>query len=436
MKEHHIELYDKTPIYQRPRRFPEVVNQEIERQCRELHLLDIIEPSSSPWSSPVVPVRKKDGSIRMCIDYRKLNAVTKPDRFPLPNLNDAVFGLHGVRYFTSMDLVRGYYQLPLEEGSREYTDFSTPRAHWQFKRLSFGLKNAPSGFQREMQSLFSGFPWRKVIVYIDDILIMGDTFREHLELVGKVMETLAAHGCKIKLKKCQWFAEEVEFLGHIVSKSGLSKPARYVEAIDAFVQPTTVRELREFLGLVNFQRKFVPHCSTIMKPLSIHTGGRRTMKLVWTEEMEDAFRKLKEEMKKNVTLTFPDYSDGSAPLELFTDASGRGVGACLMQQQKEVRKPIAYASMSFTRAERIYNTLERELAEIRWGVRTFCAFLFGVDFIVHTDHQPLVYLNNMQIVNARLARTLQDLSDFSLLYGTLRVMQILVLMHYQDCLIH
>ena len=155
---HRIELYDYTPIYQRPRRFPEVVNQEIEKQCKELELMDVIEPSSSPWSSPIVPVRKKDGSIRLCLDYRKLNCVTKPDRFPLPNLNDAVFGLQGMRYFTTMDLIRGYYQLPLDESSREFTAFSTPRAHWQFKRLSFGLKNAPSAFQREMQSILSQFP--------------------------------------------------------------------------------------------------------------------------------------------------------------------------------------------------------------------------------------------------------------------------------------
>lgn len=410
---HRIELYDETPIYQRPRRFPEVVGREIERQCEELRLLDIIEPSSSPWSSPVVPVRKKDGTIRMCVDYRKLNTVTKSDKFPIPNLNDAVFGLHGMRYFTSMDLVRGYYHLPLEEDSREYTAFSTPRAHWQFKRLSFGLKNAPSAFQREMQSILSDFPWRKVIVYIDDVLILGESFEEHLLLVEKVMETLAAHGCKVNLKKCQWFCEEVEFLGHLVSSAGLSKPPGYIETLDKFQRPTTVRELREFLGFVNFQRKFVPHCSTIMKPLSILTGGRRSTKLVWTDEMVSAFEKLKEEMRKNVTLAFPDYSDGSSPLELFTDASGRGVGACLMQQQSGALRPIAYASMAFTRAECNYNTLEKELAAIRWGVRTFRAFLFGIDFVVHTDHQPLVYLHNMQIVNSRLARTLQDLSDFN-----------------------
>ena len=157
--EHRIELWDDTPIYQKPRRLPEPVSQEIEAQCKELQLLDIIEPSMSPWSSPVVPVRKKDGKIRLCIDYRRLNAVMKADRFSLPNLTDAVFSLYGVTYFTSLDLVRGYYQFSLAEESRELTAFSTTHSHWQFKRLSFGLKNAPAAFQREMQQVLSGFPW-------------------------------------------------------------------------------------------------------------------------------------------------------------------------------------------------------------------------------------------------------------------------------------
>ena len=410
---HRIELIDETPIYQRPRRFPESVTQEIEEQCKELQLADIIEPSSSPWSSPVVPIRKKDGSMRLCIDYRKLNSVTKADKFPLPNLTDAVFGLHGIAYFTSLDLVRGFYQQPLEERSREFTAFSTPRAHWQFKRLCFGLKNAPSAFQRQMQGVLSDFPWRKVIVYIDDVLIMSETFEEHLSLVQKVLRTLGSHGVKVKSKKCHWFERRVEFLGHGVSSEGLKKLDSYVENVTNFPRPDTVRKLREFLGLVNFQRKFIPNCSVIMKPLSRLTGGRPSGKLKWSDEMERAFAELKVRMKDNLTLAFPDYSPGAGPLRLFTDASGSGVGACLSQVQEEMLRPIAYASMTFSDTEATYNTLERELAAIRWGVRTFRAFLYGVDFVVHTDHQPLVYLQNMQIVNSRLARTLQDLSDYT-----------------------
>ena len=169
---HKINLSNDTPIYQRPRRFPQPVAEELERQCQELNEADIIEPSISAFSSPIVPVRKKDGTIRMCIDYRKLNSVTVPDKFPVPNLLDSIYSLKGNSYFTKLDLVRGYYQLPIDASSREYTAFSTQKSHWQFKRLSMGLKNAPAAFQREIQAVLSAFPSNKVIAYLDDILVM------------------------------------------------------------------------------------------------------------------------------------------------------------------------------------------------------------------------------------------------------------------------
>lgn len=174
--EHRIELHDSTPIRQRPRRFPEPVVREIERQCEELRQLNIIEYSRSPWSSPVVPIKKKDGSLRLCIDYRQLNKVTKPDRFPMPNMTDLVFSLHGTMFFSTLDLVKGYYQVPLHPDSSECTAFSTSRNHYQFKRLSFGLRNAPAAFQREMQEVLRDFDSKQVVVYIDDILIMSRTF--------------------------------------------------------------------------------------------------------------------------------------------------------------------------------------------------------------------------------------------------------------------
>ena len=180
---HVIRLHDEIPIYQRPRRFPEPINREIEEQCHELYNRDIIEPSISPWSSPVVPVRKKDGTIRLCIDYRKLNHVTKADRSPIPSLNESVYNLHGAKYFTSLDCVQGFHQIPLSEESKEYTAFSTSKSHWQFKRLGFGLRNAPAAFQGEIQNVLQEVSSKKVIVYIDDIMIIEDTFEKHLELV-------------------------------------------------------------------------------------------------------------------------------------------------------------------------------------------------------------------------------------------------------------
>lgn len=410
--QHHIKLSDSTPIYQRPRRFPQPISDEIERQCQELNALDIIEPSTSPWSSPVVPVRKKDGTIRMCIDYRKLNRVTIPDKFPVPNLTDSIFGLKGTKFFSRLDLVRGYYQLPIDSESKPVTAFSSQRNHWQFKRLSFGLRNAPAAFQREIQAVLSSFPSNKVVAYIDDILIMSGDFEEHLQLVSKVLQTLLEYNIKIKPSKCEFFKSQVEYLGHIVSSTGIRKTDEYVKKIADYPRPTTVGELREFLGLINFQRKFLPMCSEVQKPLSCLTGGRRSKALVWTTEMTKAFCRLKEDMGHDMELAYPDYSSEAEKIELWVDASGRGAGAYLAQQQGDSHRVIGFASMTFSPTQLNYSTLERELTALRWGIKTFRPFLYGISFILYTDHQPLVHLHNMKLVCSRLARTVEELSDF------------------------
>ena len=409
---HKIRLSDSTPIYQRPRRLPQPINDEIERQCKELTEADIIEPSVSPWSSPIVPVRKKDGTIRMCIDYRRLNNATIPEKFPVPNLGDSIFGLHGTKYFTKLDLIRGYYQIPIDKESREYTAFTTSRNHWQFKRLSFGLKNAPSAFQRQIQAVLSAFPSNRVVAYIDDILIMSSTFDEHLELVGKVLKTLENYHIKLKPSKCEWFKTEVEFLGHIVSATGIRKTRQYIDRVRDYPRPETVGALREFLGFINFQRKYIPNCSVIQKPLSELTGGKKSKRLNWTEAMVNAFESLKSEMLSEIELAYPDYSGKSGKLELWVDASSGGAGAYLAQQQGDSHRVIGFASMSFSSTQLNYSTLERELTALRWGIKTFRPFLYGIEFILYTDHQPLTHLHNMKLICSRLARTVQELADY------------------------
>ena len=413
LPEHRIELLSDAPIYQRPRRLPAPVAEEIEQQCRGLHDLGIIEPSASPWSSPIVPIRKKDGSLRLCVDYRALNRVTRPDKFPMPNLTDSIFGLHGVRYFTKLDLLRGYYQIPLHKDSKECTAFSTPHGHWQFNRLSFGMRNGPSAFQRGLSEVLSIFPWKKVVVYIDDILIMETTFERHYKLVSQVLATLEKHRLIIKPDKCEWFQSRVEFLGHVVGERGVSKTKAYVDRIDSYPRPENVRQLREFLGLVNFQRKFIAGCSELQKPLSCLTGGSKSKKLDWTSEMICAFESLKNKVKEDIELAFPNYDSSAEKLELWVDASNSGAGAVLTQVQDGDLRIIAFASMSFEAAQLNYSILEKELAGLRWGIKTFRAFLYGTEFVLRTDHQPLVYLHNMRLVDSRLARTLEDLSDFN-----------------------
>ena len=409
---HRIELHDNTPIRQKPRRFPEPVINEIERQCDELRELDIIEYSKSPWSSPIVPIKKKDGSIRLCIDYRKLNDKTKADRFPMPNMTDMVYSLHGTQFFTTLDLVKGYYQVPLDPDSAECTAFSTTKNHYQFKRLSFGLKNAPGAFQREMQEVLREFNTKQVIVYIDDILIMSRNFDEHLNLVSKVLATLARYDMKIKLSKCSWFQREVTFLGHIVGRFGIRKSTEYMETVSSFPLPQTVKQLRSFLGLINFQRKFIPHCSTLTKPLTFLMGCPDKTPITWTAEMTESFDLLKQGLSQYLELAYPDYSPQAAKLELSTDASQYGAGACLTQLQNGDIRVISYASTTFNKAQTHYSTIERELAAIRWAVSVFRSFLYGVPFILFTDHKPLVYMNNMSRQNSRIMRTMNELSEY------------------------
>lgn len=409
---HQIELTNNTPIWQKHRQFAEPVNQEIEKQCQELLSLDILEHSDSSWSSPVVPVRKADGQLRLCIDYRKVNSVTKTENFPMPNINNCIYKAHNVKYFSKLDLIRGYYQVPLDEQSRPYTAFSTTKNHFQFKRLSFGLKNSGIAFQKTMQQVLSPFTSSNIIIYIDDILIMTETYEEHLILVHKVLATLRNNGIKIKVKKCELFRNEVSFLGHLINENGIRKSPDFIEKVRDFPKPKTITQLRQFLGLTNFQRKFIKDCSTISKPLSEITGGPKRKTIKWTDEQTRAYNRLKEEIEKEVILSYPDYRPQANKLELFVDASGTGAGACLVQKQEGSYRVIAYASMSFSSTQTAYSTIERELTAIRWGIQVFRCFLYGVHFTLFTDHKPLIYLHNMSPYNSRLMRTLEELGEY------------------------
>jgi hypothetical protein len=409
---HTIELTDNTPIWQNPRRFSEPITNEIEKQCDELIDLDVIEHSNSPFSSPIVPVRKKNGQLRMCIDYRKINSVTKTEKYPMPTVADSIYSVQNVQYFSKLDLVKGYYQIPLDSDSRQYTAFSTPHNHYQFKRLAFGLKNSGIYFQRAMQEILADFKFHNVIVFIDDILIMSESFEKHLELTEQVLTTLKNNGITVNVSKCEFFKNEVGFLGHVLSREGIRKSEEYMDKVKHYPKPETVTQLRQFLGLVNFQGKFVDNLSTICKPLNEKTGGSKKKKLEWDENMDRAFETLKDKLTKEVLLSFPEYRKGAAPLELSVDASGVGVGGCLQQLQKGIYRTIGFAAMTFSKAQCNYSTIERELCAIRWGVKIFRPFLFGVKFIIHTDHKPLIYLQNLSQDNSKLMRTITELAEY------------------------
>ena len=411
---HKIELTDTTPIYQKPRRFSEQMTEEIEAECRSMQSKGIIRPSTSPFSSPICPVRKPDGTLRLTIDYRLVNRRTRPLIWPIPNISDVIYGLKNPKYMTRLDCQSAFWQIDIDPPSRQYTAFSTPRGHWEFNKLSFGLMNSPMTFQREMQQILKKFPSSKVIIFIDDILLVEDeSFEKHLELVEEVLHTLQEAGIKLNPEKCEFFVPEVKFLGHVINQFGIQKDPVYVEKVKKFPKPMNVRQMRQWLGLINYQRKFLPNAARWTATMTKQTSGRPKDPIIWNEEMDEAFEKLKEEMARECTLNFPEFSADAAPLELYVDASSTGCGSSLQQKQNGSMKVITYASTTFSDAQRRYSTIERELAALRWGIKWHHTFLASRRFILHTDHKPLLYLHNLKMVDHRLARTLEDIGEYS-----------------------
>lgn len=403
---HVIDVQGNPPCKQRYRRFQGPLRHEIEEELRKLQDRDIIERSNSPWSSPLVPIRKKDGNLRLCVDYRALNSVTKRDSFPLPNMIDALANLNNTYYFSTFDLMQGFYQMEMDEASKEFTAFSTGDSHWQWKRMPFGLTNSPSSFMQLMALVLAGIPWSIAISYIDDVIITGSTFEDHLANCDLVLSRFEEHGLKVRPDKCSLFRSEVTYLGHTVGRDGVRPDRRNVQAILDFPQPKTQRQVRRYLGMVNFFRRHIPNASTIMKPLNELINQR---KLSWTEECNAAFLELKLILTNPPVLSFPDFSRGAAPLIITVDASGVGAGAVLTQQQDGAERPLAYASTTFNQVEVNYSATERELAGLRWAVKTFRPFIYGRKYVIRTDHRALIYLNNMKSVDARLMRTYEEL---------------------------
>ena len=409
--QHHIELTTERPIHVPVRRFQGPLAQEIERQCIELEEGGIIRKSRSPYSAPVVPVRKPDGTLRLCIDYRALNKHTKSDAFPLPNLIDSIYNMFGARYFTTIDLVRGYYQIKMADDSIEKTAFSTPLSHYEFLRMPFGVKGGPATFQRGMMLSLSGIPWAEVMAYLDDLIIRSQTFEDHVYSLTKVLKALKSNGFKLKPKKTKLCRESVEFLGHKINPQGILPLEKNLSGVFDFPTPTTVKQLRQFLGMVNFYRRHIPHCSTIAKPLSCQTGGRVVR---WTPECQDSFQRLKSALTSPNLLTFPNYSSDAPSLELHVDASDIGAGAVLSQLQDNINRPIAFISMTFSKSQQKYSTIERELAALRWAVKSLRPFLCNdKKFIIYSDHEPLQYLQNMSAADGRIARTLEELHEYN-----------------------
>ena len=371
---------------------------------------EVIVPSSSPWASPIVLVAKKDGSTRFCVDYRKLNAITKLDVFPLPRIDDSLDLLSGAKYFSSLDLASGYWQVGMAPTAQEKTAFTTHTGLYEFQVMPFGLCNAPATFQRLMENVLTGMARDKCLVYLDDILVIGQSPDEHLSNLREVFTRLQSDGLRLKPSKCRLLKEEVEYLGHVVSQHGVKAYPKKVIAVTKFPPPKDLRALQAFLGLMSYYRRFIPCFSSVPQPL--FTLTRKDIPFKWSVKCDTAFSHPKKLLTKSPILASPPFGE---EFLLEVDASGVGLGAVLSQKQPDgICRPIAFTSRTLQQHERNYGISELEGLGVVWAVKHFRHYLYGHHCTVFTDHEALKSLLNKVHPSGKLARWGMALQELNL----------------------
>ena len=407
--EHSIDTGNAPPIKQLPRRLPNALKPIVDSQVKEMIDNNIVRPSHSPWASPIVLVRKKDGTWRFCIDYRKLNDVTVKDSYMIPQVNDLLDTLAGQMYFTTLDLASGYWQVNVAEEHKEKTAFVIPGGEQlEFNRMPFGLANAVPTFQRLMQRVLEGLTPRKCLVYLDDVLVVGSTFEQHLENLKDVLNALQTAGLKLKPSKCFFAQTSVKYLGFVISSDGLRPYPKKLEAISDYPRPKNVQELGRFVGLASYYRRFVSGFSDIIYPLNKLL--QKNINFVWNNECESAFCTLKAELITAPVLAFPRTH---GQFVLYTDASDIGIGAVLAQRDSNGdEKVISYASKGFSSSEKNWAVTEKEAFTVVWALQYFHAYIYGVKIIAYSDHQALIWLRKMKHPSGKLARWILKLEQY------------------------
>ena len=395
------------PIKQAPRRLGIEKDQEVERQVQKMVEQGLVEPADSPWSSPVVLVKKKDDSWRLCLDYRRLNNVTRKDAYPLPRIDDSLDALSGSMLFSTLDLISGYWQLKMSEDASNKAAFVTKSGLWKPKRLPFGLTSAPATFERLMEKVLHGLTWNTLLLYLDDIVVFAPDFNTHMTRLQEVLERFKGANLKLKPSKCELLQQEVKFLGHIVSKDGVKTDPDKIKAVKEWKQPTCQTEVRTFLGFLGYYRRFCPDYATIARPLNQLTA--KGVKFQWTAAEEHAFQTLREYL---ITAPVLAYPDPKLPYTLDTDASLDGIGAVLSQTQDGEERPIAYYSKTLSSSERNYCTTRRELLGVILSVKHFRPYLYGKQFTLRTDHASLQWLYRRKEPAHQVARWLEMLAEY------------------------
>ncbi len=407
--EHDIEMEPGVkPVRQNSYRIPQAKLDTAKREVESMIELGVIEESSSPWSSPYLLVPKPDGTSRFCVNYKKVNKLSKFDAYPMPRIQEIVDKIGPAKYITKLDLCKGYWQVPLTERSKQYTAFSTPLGLYQFKYLPFGLHGAPATFQRMMDRLLRGKE-KFAAAYMDDLVIFSDEWEDHVNHVQDVLETLRQANLTAKPSKCSFAQTQVEYLGYFVGNGQIMPKKTKVEAIETWDQPKTKRDVRAFLGVSGYYRKFIPHYADIAAPLTDLTRKKCPEVVEWTPACEKAFQTLKDALCSEPILKMPDFT---LEFILQTDASDRGLGAVLSQVFDGKEHPVVYLSRKLLPREQNYATIEKECLAVKWAIETLQYYLLGREFKIITDHQPLKWLNEAKENNKRLTRWSLDLQPY------------------------
>ncbi|GJZ05345.1 putative reverse transcriptase domain-containing protein [Tanacetum coccineum] len=402
--EFHIDLVPgAAPVARAPYRLAPSEMKELADQLQELSDKGFIRPSSSPWGAPVLFVKKKDGSLRMCIDYRELNKLTVKNRYPLPRIDDLFDQLQGSSIYSKIDLRSGYHQLKVREEDISKTAFRTRYGHYEFQVMPFGLTNAPAVFMDLMNRVCKPYLDKFVIVFIDDILIYSKNKQEHEEHLKIILELLKKEELYAKFSKCEFWIPKVQFLGHVIDNKGIHVDPAKIESVKDWASPKTPTEIRQFLGLAGYYRRFIEGFSKIAKPMTKLT--QKKVKFEWGDKQEAAFQLLKQKLCSAPILALPE---GSEDFIVYCDASIKGLGAVLMQREKV----ISYASRQLKIHEKNYTTHDLELGAVVFALKIWRHYLYGTKCTVFTDHKSLQHILNQKELNMRQRRWLELLSDY------------------------
>jgi len=407
LAKHRIYTGDTRPIKQTLRKQLFHLLDKIDEHVQEMIKAGVVEPSNSPWTSNLVVVKKKDGSLRYCVDYRKINSVTKRDAYPLPRIDACLDGLSGAKLFSPFDLRSSYHQVLMHENDADKTTFIVPTGTYWFKRVPLELCNAGSTFQKVMDLALNGLNFNMCLVYLDDIIEYSADVNEHIDRLEKLFDRLRSATLKLKLSKYKLLRSELSFLGHVVSNKGVGTDPEKICAVQDWPVQTEVKEVRSFLGLASYYKKFVPSFTALAVPLHALTGKNK--RFDWTSDCEEGFQRLMEALVSSPILAMPNDED---PFILDTDAGDVSIGAVLSQVQEGEERVIAYASRSLSKQERNYYVTKKELLAVVFYSKVFRQYLLGRQFLIRTDHSALQWLRTTPEPMGQQARWCEILEEF------------------------